>query len=114
MGTIVAFAEALVKIASSPSATALAGGLIGYLAAGRGERTTLKERRRRRELEFQAALRALLIEMLRAAELALSGSSSVPRWGDPAQKTEEQLEKTAQAYEGKVPLPLGKYFRDRA
>jgi hypothetical protein len=114
METIVAIAQALVKIAASPFATALAGGLIGYLAAGRGERATLREQRRRRELEFQAALRALLIEMLRTAELALSGSGPVASWGDPAGKTEEQLDATARAYEGKIPFTSAKYFRDRA
>jgi hypothetical protein len=46
----------------APFATAMAGGFIGYLAAGRGERATLREQHRRREREFQAALRALLIE----------------------------------------------------
>jgi hypothetical protein len=73
--------QALVKIAWSPLATALAGavagGLIAYSAAGRGERATLQEQQRRRELEFQAALRALLIETLRGAELALSGSGAI-------------------------------------
>jgi hypothetical protein len=77
METIVAFAQALAKIASSPFVTALAGGLIGYFAAGRGERATLREQRRKREREIQAAFRALVIEMLRTAELALSGSSVV-------------------------------------
>jgi hypothetical protein len=110
--------EALVKIAWSPVATtligALAGGVIAYLAAGRGERATLREQRRRRELEFQAALRALLIEMLRGAELALSGSGTVLSWGDPSGKTPAELELAAQAHEGKIPFSSAKYFRDRA
>jgi hypothetical protein len=114
MEIIIAVADALVKIASSPFATALAGGLIGYLAAGRGERATLREQRQRKELEFQAALRALLIEMLRTAELALAGSGAVPSWGDPAGKTEKEREAAAQAYEGKIPFSSAKYFRDRA
>jgi hypothetical protein len=113
METIVAFAQALAKIASSRFATALAGGLIGYFAAGRGERATLREQRRKREREIQAAFRALVIEMLRTAELALNGSSVVRTWGDPATKTEEQLEATARAYEGKIPFTSAKYFRDR-
>jgi hypothetical protein len=93
---------------------AIVGGLIGYFAAGRGERAMLREQRRRRELEFQAALRALLIEMVRAAELALSGSGTVLTWGSAAGKTREELEQTAQAFEGKTPFRSAKYFRDRA
>jgi hypothetical protein len=73
----------------------------------------LREQRHRKELEFQAALRALLIEMLRAAELALSGSGTVPSWGDPAAKTAQERNATAQAYEGKIPFTSAKYFRDR-
>jgi len=105
--------QALVKIAWSPFATALAGGLIGYLAAGRGERATLREQRRQKQLATQAALRALAIEMFRDAELALSGSATVLSWGDPSSKTEEELKAVAQAYEGKIPFALAKYFRDR-
>lgn len=99
MGISAEVLQALVSIAWSPLATALgdalAGGLIVYLAAGRGERATLQEQQRRRELEFQAALRALLIEMLRGAELALSGSGTVI------------------THEEKIPFHSAKYFRDR-
>jgi hypothetical protein len=109
--------QALVKIAWSPLATALAGavggGLIAYLAAGRGERATLQEQQRRRELEFQAALRALLIEMLRGAELALSGSGAILTWADPSGKTPDELEVVAQTFEGKILFSSAKYFRDR-
>lgn len=107
--------QAFVKIAIalSPVATTLAAGLIGYFAAGRGERASLREQQRRRQLEFQAALRALLIEMLRGAELALSGSGAVLSWTDPSGKNRDELEAVAKAYEGKIPFPSAKYFRDR-
>jgi hypothetical protein len=67
--------ETPLAIALVGALAALAGGLITYLAAGRGERATLREQQRRRELEFQAALRALLIEMLRG------GRTRVERFG---------------------------------
>jgi len=87
--------------------------LIGYFAAGRGERATLREQQRRRELGFQAALRALLIEMLRGADLALSGSGTVLTWGNPSGKTSTELDLVAQTFEGKIPFSSAKYFRDR-
>ena len=107
----------LVAIVYSPLATALggvlavlAGGLITYLAAGRGERATLREQRRRRELEFQAALRALLIEMLRGAELALSGSGTVFTWGDPSGKTPAEFRSRGASLRGQTTIFFGKIF----
>jgi hypothetical protein len=109
-----AVTQALVKIAWSPLATAVAAALITYLAAGRGERTTSREQRRRRQSEFQAALRALLIEVLRGAELALTGSGTVITWADPSSKNARELDDVAQMYEGKVvPFHHARYFRDR-
>jgi hypothetical protein len=64
-------------------------------------------------LEFQAALRALVIEMLRGAELALRGSGTVLTWGDPSGKTSADLDLVAEAHEGKIPYASAKYFRDR-
>jgi membrane protein YqaA with SNARE-associated domain len=104
----------LLAIAWSPLATALvgtlAGGLIAYLVARHGENATLREQQRRGELEFQAALRALLIEMFRGAELALSGSGTVLTWGSPSGKTSAELDLTAQAYEGRYRFPLRNTF----
>lgn len=105
--------ETPLAIALVGAVAALAGGLITYLAAGRGERATLREQQRRRELEFQAALRALLIEMLRGAELALSGSGTVITWADPSGKPPGELDLIARAHEGKIPFSSAKYFRDR-
>jgi hypothetical protein len=109
--------KTVVALAYSPLVSvfaALVGGLIAYFAAGRGDRANLREQQRHRKLEFQAALRALLIEMLRGAELALSGSGTVLSWGDPSGKTHAELEFAAQAHEGQIPFYSAKYFRDRA
>jgi hypothetical protein len=103
----------LVIIAYSPLVSVLgtlAGGLIGYFAAGRGERATVREQKRRRQLEFQAALLALLIEMLMGAELALSGSGMVTTWPDPYGQTSTELERIAEALESKIPFSSAKYF----
>jgi Domain of unknown function (DUF4062) len=54
------------------------------IAAERSEETILRERRAARELEFQAALRGLLSEMLETMQLALSGSGTVANWRDPS------------------------------
>jgi hypothetical protein len=83
------------------------------VAAELGERTTLRERRRRGVLQFQAALRALLAEILGAAELALSGSGTVFSWPNPSGKSPAELKIIAQEYEGKIPFSSAKYFRDR-
>lgn len=79
----------------------------------RGERPIVRGQQRRRELPLQAALRALLIEILGSVELALNGSHAVISWSDPSGKMPADLEVIAQAFEGKIPFPAAKYFRDR-
>jgi hypothetical protein len=93
-------------------ATNLAGGLIAYLAARRGDRAILRQQQGRTELEFQTALRVLLIEILRGAELALSGSGTIMTSGNASCKALDELEAGAEAYEGKIPFPCANYFRD--
>ncbi len=83
------------------------------VAAEPGERATLREQHPRRQLQFQAALRALLVEVLGAVELALSGSGTVLSWPSPSGKSPAELKIIAQTYEGKIPFSSAKYFRDR-
>jgi hypothetical protein len=109
-----------VKVAWSPLVAALigllgvlAGGWITYFATVRRDRAASEERELRRLFDFQAAVRAVVIEMLRAAELALNGSSTILSWSDPSNKSPSEREETARAFEGKALFPLARYFSDR-
>ena len=109
--------QALVKIAWSPLATALAGavggGVNSVFGGWSGRACDITRTAETKRIGIPSCVARIVNRNARGAELALSGSGAILTWADPSGKTPDELEVVAQTFEGKILFSSAKYFRDR-